>query len=38
MSSARALVQIVEWRGKPDTIRSDKGPEYLSGTLQVEEL
>lgn len=26
----RALDQIIEWRGKPKTIRSDNGPEYIS--------
>ena len=30
----RALDQIIEWRGKPDTIRSDNGPEYISETLR----
>lgn len=29
----RALEQIIEWRGKPDAIRCDNGPEYLSGAL-----
>ena len=29
----RALDQIIEWRGKPQTIRSDNGPEYISSTL-----
>jgi putative transposase len=29
----RALNQIIEWRGKPKTIRVDNGPEYISGTL-----
>lgn len=29
----RALDQIIEWRGKPLTIRSDNGPEYISSTL-----
>ena len=28
----RALDQIIEWRGKPKTIRSDNGPEYISTT------
>lgn len=31
----RALDQIIEWRGKPQAIRSDNGPEYISGVLQV---
>ena len=29
----RALVQIIEWRGKPAALRCDNGPEYLSQTL-----
>ena len=29
----RALDQIIEWRGKPLAIRSDNGPEYISGTF-----
>ncbi len=29
----RALDQIIEWRGKPQIIRSDNGPEYISGTF-----
>ena len=29
----RALDQIIEWRGKPQVIRSDNGPEYISGKL-----
>ena len=29
----RVLNQIIEWRGKPDVIRVDNGPEYISGTL-----
>ena len=29
----RALEQIIEWRGKPQTIRCDNGPEYISGEL-----
>jgi len=31
----RSLEQIIEWRGKPQTIRCDNGPEYLSGALQA---
>jgi len=26
----RSLKQIIEWRGKPDAIRCDNGPEYIS--------
>jgi putative transposase len=29
----RSLNQIIEWRGKPDSIRVDNGPEYVSGKL-----
>ena len=29
----RALDQIIEWRGKPQVIRSDNGPEYISNTF-----
>ena len=29
----RSLDQIIEWRGKPDAIRVDNGPEYVSGKL-----
>lgn len=29
----RALNQIIEWRGKPKSIRCDNGPEYISATL-----
>ena len=29
----RALKQIIEWRGKPDAIRCDNGPEYISQKL-----
>ncbi len=30
----RALDQIIEWRGQPDTIRCDNGPEYISELLK----
>lgn len=30
---ARALDQIIEWRGKPACLRCDNGPEYISNTL-----
>jgi len=29
----RALNQIIEWRGKPQAIHVDNGPEYVSGKL-----
>ena len=29
----RSLARIVEWRGRPGTIRVDNGPEYISGKL-----
>lgn len=29
----RALDQIIEWRWQPQVIRSDNGPEYISGTF-----
>ena len=29
----RSLNQIIEWRGKPESIRVDNGPEYVSGEL-----
>jgi putative transposase len=29
----RCLNQIIEWRGKPHTIRVDNGPEYVSSKL-----
>jgi len=25
------MSQIIEWRGKPQVIRIDNGPEYISG-------
>jgi putative transposase len=31
----RALEQIIEWRGKPKTIRCDNGPEYISSKLKA---
>ena len=30
----RSLNQVIEWRGRPGTIRCDNGPEYISGALQ----
>lgn len=29
----RTLDQLLEWRGKPDAIRVDNGPEYISETF-----
>ena len=29
----RSLDNIIEWRGKPASIRCDNGPEYISGAL-----
>lgn len=29
----RTLTQIMAWRGKPQVIRCDNGPEYISATL-----
>jgi putative transposase len=29
----RSLEQIIEWRGKPSSIRCDNGPEYISNEL-----
>jgi putative transposase len=31
----RSLNRIIEWRGKPGTIRVDNGPEYISGKLLI---
>lgn len=30
----RSLNRIIEWRGRPGTIRVDNGPDYISGKLQ----
>ena len=30
----RSLERIIEWRGKPSTIRVDNGPEYISNALK----
>ena len=30
----RSLEQIIEWRGKPQRIRCDNGPEYISETIR----
>ena len=29
----RSLNRIIEWRGRPENIRVDNGPEYISGKL-----
>ena len=29
----RVLTQVMTWRGKPEVIRCDNGPEYISATL-----
>ncbi|MFN3751610.1 MAG: integrase core domain-containing protein, partial [Thiobacillus sp.] len=29
----RTLERIIEWRGRPEVIRCDNGPEYISGAL-----
>jgi putative transposase len=31
----RSLEQIIEWRGKPQSIRCDNGPEYISSKLKA---
>lgn len=31
----RSLNQIIEWRGRPEIIRVDNGPEYISGKLMA---
>jgi len=31
----RSLNHIIEWRGKPNCIQVDNGPEYVSGTLMT---
>lgn len=31
----RTLEQVMEWRGRPKTIRCDNGPEYISHRLQT---
>ena len=31
----RTLQQVMEWRGKPKTIRCDNGPEYISHKLHA---
>ena len=34
----RSLNQIFEWRGKPEIIRVDNGPEYVSGKVIPPEI
>ncbi|KAA8383509.1 transposase family protein [Acetobacter sp. DmW_136] len=29
----RCMEQVMEWRGRPEAIRMDNGPEYVSYTL-----
>ena len=31
----RSLNQIIEWRGKPLSIRVDNGPDFVSSTLTI---
>ncbi|MEB0141345.1 DDE-type integrase/transposase/recombinase, partial [Undibacterium sp. CCC2.1] len=31
----RSLDQIIEWRGQPQMIRCDNGPEYVSNVTQA---
>ena len=31
----RCLNQVIEWRGKPSSIRCDNGPEYISATIKA---
>ena len=31
----RVLKQIIEWRGRPNIIRSDNGPENISAAIQT---
>ena len=31
----RELKQIISWRGKPEVIRCDNGPEYISAAIQT---
>ena len=31
----RTLNWLIQWRGRPDAIRVDNGPEYISGTLRL---
>ena len=33
----RSLNRIIEWRGKPQIIRVDNGPEYISGKLVLKQ-
>lgn len=31
----RALDQVIEWRGRPQVIRRDNGPEYVCSMLML---
>ena len=31
----RVLDQVIEWRGKPDTVRCDNGPENIANSMQA---
>jgi putative transposase len=31
----RSLNQVIEWRGRPEVIRVDNAPEYISGKLMA---
>ncbi|MFK2932079.1 integrase core domain-containing protein, partial [Dyella agri] len=33
MRVIRSLEQIIQWRGQPEVIRCDNGPEYISGAF-----
>ena len=33
--SLRSLNQVIEWRGQPQVIQVDYGPEYISGIREA---